>query len=208
MTATQGDPRMAEAPVQPTEPQQRIVSLPAEDMRPEWLATLDRIPGAGLKGDGFPRNVLGVLMHNPDTFGPFLEYWVTCKEKMSLTVREQELVILRMACLFRSDYVWKHHVPVATEFGVDADELRAVRDADLGAFGPREAALLVLTDEMVEDRMVSTASWRDSTAVLSDTDVVDLIGLVSQYVLFALANNVAQVRVEAALDDVAGLGDA
>ena len=208
MTADDGIGDVAARPVQPTEPQQRIVSQSTDAMRPEWLATLDRIPGAGLKGDGFPHNVLGVLMHSPDTFGPFLEYWVTCKEKMSLSVREQELVILRMASLYRSDYVWKHHVPVAKEFGVTDAELQAVRDADLGAFDAREAALLALTDEMVEDRMVSAASWRDRAAGLSDGDVVDLIGLVSQYVLFALANNVAQVRVEDALGDVIGLGDA
>jgi alkylhydroperoxidase family enzyme len=195
------------SPIEPTETTQRIDSLDVEHLRPEWRQTLERIPGAGLKGDGFPRHVLGVLMHSPDTFGPFLEYWVTCKEKMALTVREQELVILRMGTLYGSEYVWKHHVPVGREFGMTDDELVAVRDGDIAVFGQREAALIALTDELVDARTIRREAWDRHTSVLSPRDVVDLIQLVAQYVLFALANNAAQVQVEASLGDVPGLND-
>ncbi len=49
---------------------------------------------------------------------PFLEYWVTSKSEMGFSVREQELIILRMGVLYQYDYVWMHHVPVDREFGV------------------------------------------------------------------------------------------
>jgi 4-carboxymuconolactone decarboxylase len=192
-------------PVHPTETAPRAASLPVEDMRQEWLDILARIPGDGLKGEGFPRNVLGVIMHNPDTFGPFLDYWVTCKLKMGLSVREQELVILRMGCLYRSDYVWKHHVPVGREFGVTEPELDAVRQGRYGDFIPREASLLALTDEMVERRTVTAGAWQAHRGDLSDRDLVDLVGLISQYVLFALMNNVMQVQVEPALEEIPGI---
>jgi len=192
-------------PIQPTEPTQRITSRPMTEMRQEWLQTLDRIPGTGLKGDGFPHNVLGVLMHNPDVFGPFLDYWVTCKLKMHFSVREQELVILRMGCLFRSDYVFKHHVPLALEFGVSEAEVQAVRDGCYDNFVRREAAMLTLTDEFMVTRTLSAATWAKYNTTLSATEVVDLIGLVSQYVLFGLVNNVAQVQVEAPMVPVPGI---
>ncbi len=196
----------ARNPVHPTEPAPRVAPLPVEDMCPAWLATLSRIPGAGLKGDGFPRNVLGVIMHNGETFGPFLDYWVTCKLEMGLTVREQELVILRMGCLYRSDYVWKHHVPLGREFGVTEQEFQALRDAGYeGVFGAREHALLALTDELVEARTIRTAAWGDHRDALSARDLVDLVHLVSQYVFFALMNNAMQVQVEPALWDVPGI---
>jgi len=194
-------------PLQPTEPAPRLAPLPVQDLRPEWLATLERIPGDGLKGAGFPRNVLGVLMYSPDTFGPFLEYWVTCKQKMGLSVREQELVILRMGCLYRSNYVWKHHVLVAREFGVDDAELDAVRSGTYGRFPERERALLALTDELVDNRTVGAAAWSLHRDALRDVDLVDLIGLVAQYVLFALANNAMQVQIEDALDTVPAIDD-
>ncbi|MFM7134551.1 MAG: carboxymuconolactone decarboxylase family protein, partial [Planctomycetota bacterium] len=176
------------AAVHPNEPHARIAPLPMESMRPEWLATLARIPGAGLKGAGFPRNVLGTIMHNPDTFGPFLEFWVTCKSRMSLSVREQELVILRMARLYGSDYVWKHHVPVGHEFGVTDAELDAVEEGRFDAFLPRERALLALTDELVEARTIRAAAWAAHAPELGRRELVDLVSLVAQYVFFALMN--------------------
>lgn len=190
----------------PTEPVARVAPIPVEDMRPDWLATLARIPGDGLKGAGFPRNVLGTIAHNPDTFGPFLEFWVTCKSKFALTVREQELVILRMACLYRSNYVWKHHVPVGHEFGVTDSELDAVRDGHFMRFeSARERALLALTDELVEARTIRSDEWAEHAPALTRKDLVDLVSLVAQYVFFALMNNAFQVEVEEPLADVRGL---
>lgn len=194
-------------PVHPTEASPRLVPQAVEGMRPEWLATLSRVPGEGLKGAGFPRNVLGTLMHNPETFGPLLEYWVTCKSQMGLSVREQELVILRMACLYGSNYVWKHHVPVGREFGIQDEELRALALGQHAGFCGRERSLLALTDELVEAHTLRAEAWASHRQGLEDRDLVDLVHLVSQYVLFALANNAFQVQVEAAVDGIPGIGD-
>lgn len=195
-------------PVNPIETSPRIAPQSMEDLRPDWVAILERIPGSGLKGSGFPSNVLGEIMHNPDTMGPFLDYWVTCKSKMSLTVREQELVILRIACLYRSDYVWKHHVPVGREFGIDDRELQSVREGQYESnFNQREASLLFLTDEMVNHRTVSARAWARYRSCLSDKELVDLVHLLSQYVFFALMNNAMQVPIEAPLQDIPGLAD-
>lgn len=188
--------------LQPTEAEPRIAPRSVDEMRSDWLDTLSRIPGTGLKGSGFPRNALGTLMVNEKTFGPFLEYWVTCKEHMSLSVREQELIILRMGVLYASNYVWMHHVPVAREFGVRDDELHAVRTARYDALPARERALLALTDELVEARTISREAWHANRPFLGDIEVVDLVHLVAQYVLFALMNNAVQVSVE---EGVAGV---
>jgi 4-carboxymuconolactone decarboxylase len=188
--------------LQPTEAKPRIAPRSVDAMRSDWLDILARIPGTGLKGSGFPRNALGTLMLNEETFGPFLEYWVTCKEHMSLSVREQELVILRMGVLYASNYVWMHHVPVAREFGVSEDELHAVRTARYGALPARERALLALTDELVEARTISREAWTVNRPLLGDVEIVDLVQLVAQYVLFALMNNAAQVSVEEGVADV------
>ncbi|MEI6290330.1 MAG: carboxymuconolactone decarboxylase family protein [Chloroflexota bacterium] len=193
------------SPVHPNETSPRLAPQPVEEMRQDWLEILSRIPGAGLKGEGFPRNVLGVLMYNPETFGPFLDYWVTCKLKMGLTVREQELVILRMGCLYRSNYVWRHHVPVGREFGVTDAELDGLRLAEYIQFSEREQSILHLTDELVNNRTVSAEAWHRYNARLKDSDLVDLIHLVSQYVLFALMNNAMQVQVEPALLSITGI---
>ncbi|MEI7863946.1 MAG: hypothetical protein WCI38_01140 [Chthoniobacterales bacterium] len=71
----------------------RVAPISIDELRPEWKATLERIPGSGLKGTGFPSHVLRQLMHRPELFGPFLEWWVTAKSAMALSPREQELAI-------------------------------------------------------------------------------------------------------------------
>src|SRR5512139_1176827 len=173
----------------PNEPDSRIAPLSIDDLRPESMEILVRLPGTGLKGDGFPRNVLGIPMQNLETLGPFLDYWVTSKSKMGLSVREQELVILRMAVLYRSEYVWKHHVKVGREFGINDTELDAIRQGSGTAFtAERERALLELTDAFMNDRSLPPELWNRTRGVLGSRDFVDLISLVSQYVLWALTN--------------------
>lgn len=196
---------MARPPIHPNEAVPRVTPLSDAHLRPEWQAILERIPGTGLKGLGFPHHVLGELMHSPELFGPFLQWWVTAKSAMALNVREQELVILRMGVLYSSDYVWKHHVPVAREFGVTAEEITALRQGSFEAFPQREQALLSLTEVMVAERWVSAEAWALHGRLLSPQEVIDLIALVAQYVLFALTNNVLQVPLEEPLWDTPGL---
>jgi alkylhydroperoxidase family enzyme len=190
----------------PTEPDSRIAPLSTDDLRPEWVEILGRLPGKGLQGEGFPRNVLGMLMQNQETLGPFLDYWVTSKSKMGLTVREQELVILRMAVLYRSEYVWKHHVKVGREFGIDDTELDAIRQGSYAAFAAeRERAFLELTDAFVNDRSLPPELWNRTKGVLGSRDFIDLISLVSQYVLWALTNVCMQVQLEPGMADLPGI---
>jgi alkylhydroperoxidase family enzyme len=179
-------------------------------LQPAWEATLGRIPGDGLKGEGAPRHVLGTLMHAPATLGTFLEWWVTSKQQMAFSVREQELVILHMAVLYRSEYVWRHHVVVGREFGITEAELEGVRTGDLAAVAsPRERAMLELTTEIVSARTIGDAAWDAWGARLTTLEVVELIGLVAQYVLFAVTNNAFRVALEPAMLPVPGLsGDA
>ena len=189
----------------PDEPHPRIAPLSTDDLRPEWLEILGRLPGKGLQGEGFPHNVLGVLMHNPETLGTFLDYWVTSKAKMGLSVREQELVILRMAALYRSEYVWKHHLKVGREFGIGDAELDAIRQGSYAGFADRERALLALADAFVNDRSLPAELWERTRGILAPRDFVDLISLVSQYVFFALANVCLQVQLEPGVADLPGL---
>lgn len=189
----------------PDEPESRIAPLSTDDLRPEWMDILGRLPGKGLTGEGFPRNVLGILMQNQETLGPFLDYWVTSKSKMGLAVREQELVILRMAVLYRSEYVWKHHVKVGREFGINDAELDAIRQGSYNAFAERERAFLELTEAFVNERSLAPELWNRTRGVLSPRDFIDLISLVSQYVLFALTNVCMQVQLEPAVADLPGI---
>ena len=184
----------------------RLVPMDTENLSRNCKNILKQLPGDAMKGKYAPVNVLGTLMYNPDTLEQFLDYWVTSKLKMGLSVREQELVILRMAVHYNCNYVWKHHVPVAVEFGVTDDLLEAVREFPFPArFSAREEALLVLTDELVNERDIRDGVFDKYRSQLRDSELVDLISLVSQYVFFSLLNNALRVRLESPLEAITGL---
>ena len=69
----------------------------------------------------------------------------------------------------------------------------------------RERALLVLTDEIVERRTIGDAAWEAYGSQLPTDTMLELIGLVSQYVLFAVTNNVYRVALEAPMLPIRGL---
>jgi len=131
---------------------------------------------------------------------------------MSLNIREQELVILRMAVLYKSEYVWRHHVLVGRSYDITPIQLLELKRVDYEnhdlytIFIPRERALLILTDEMVNHRFVPRNVWEDAmNHHLSKRDIIDLIHLISQYTLFALTNNVLQVPLEESMNEIPGL---
>jgi len=184
----------------------RIQPIPMSEMRDEWVKIVERLPGAGLKGLYTPVNVFGTLMYNPETMASFLDYWVTSKQKMGFTGREQELIILRMGFLFNSNYVWKHHIPPAREFGVNDIEIAAVKTNPLPSiFSARENALLMLTDEMVEYRTIRDETWSKWSGELKTSELLDLVSIVSQYVFFTLLNNSFQIEIEEPLNAIPGL---
>lgn len=189
-----------------TEVWARIQPKPMSEMRDEWVKILDRLPGAGLKGRYTPINVFGTLMYNPQTMASFLDYWVTSKQKMGLSGREQELIILRMGFLFNCNYVWKHHIPPAREFGVNDTEITAVKTKQLPlVFSARENALLMLSDEMVEYRTIRDEAWSKWSGELNSSELLDLVSIVSQYVFFTLLNNSFQLEIEEPLKSIPGL---
>ncbi len=58
---------------------------------------------------------------------------------------------------------------------------------------------------MVEHRTIRDGAWAKWSGELKESKMVDLISLVSQYVLFALLNNAIQVEIEEPLTTIPGL---
>lgn len=184
-----------------TQVARRVTPIPISEWNPAWTTILGGLPGDSLKGKYYPYNVMGTIAYQSDLFAHFMKYWVASKKALHLTVREQEMIILRMAVLNDCDYVWGHHVPVALEGGLTRAEIDCIPDEiAISDWTEREYVLLSIVDEMYQTKKLANESWQTAKTFFDEHQLLDIIMVISQYVYFSLVNNVFQVELEAAIE--------
>jgi AhpD family alkylhydroperoxidase len=104
-----------------------------------------------------------------------------------LPASDSELVILRVAHLRGCEYELQHHRPMARRAGLDADAQAAIfawperLDRVEARLTVRQQALLAATDEFVEQRTVTDATWQQLAAHLDRRQLIEFCLLASQY---------------------------
>jgi alkylhydroperoxidase family enzyme len=116
-----------------------------------------------------------------------------------LTLREREIVILRVCANHRSEYEWGVHVAVFSErAGLTAEQVAATTRPPDGAncWTPKEQLLLRLCDELRVDTTVSDALWTDLSASFSEEAILELILLTGFYRTISVLTNTLQMPLE------------
>jgi AhpD family alkylhydroperoxidase len=100
---------------------------------------------------------------------------------------DTELVILRVAHLRSCEYELQHHRNMARAQGLDAD-LQAtifawpdISEDARNRLSPRQRALLAATDEFVEDRTITDATWQQLAGHLDRRQLIEFCLLAGQY---------------------------
>ena len=186
----------------------RITSSLVMDALPvDVRSSLERLPADSFKNKYAPLNVIGTIAKS-EVAASFLDHWVSSKKLASLTNREQELIILRQAVHYRSNYVWKHHVIIGSEFGISGAEIEALQQIPFKSpesFSDRDTGLIAFTDDFTMKRTVSNETWQQYSSFFKEGEIIEIILVVSHYVFFSLTNNSLCVEIEPALDDLPGL---
>lgn len=104
-----------------------------------------------------------------------------------LPTADTELVILRVAHLRGCEYELQHHRRMARTAGLDPDLQAAIfawpqrLEPVQARLTVRQQALLAATDEFVNDRTVSEATWRQLAEHLDRRQLIEFCLLESQY---------------------------
>ncbi len=118
-----------------------------------------------------------------------------CRYDSSLSPRLSELAILVMAVLWKSDFEWWAHKPIALKAGVSPETVEALLHGNpvvpFSADDERVVHQFVTT--LVETRQVPPALYDEATAILGQDGVVDLVGLAGYYTLISMTLNVFEV---------------
>jgi 4-carboxymuconolactone decarboxylase len=156
------------------------VSYIEQNDRPE-LAELIAKVRAGRRGALI--NVYRLLLHAPSLAAIWLDLVSAARFNTELDGRLREIVIVRVAHLNRTAYVFKQHVPqLSAPEGLTDAECDALADwRNVASFSARERAALAYTDAMTRDIAVSDDVFDALRPHFNERQIVELSVLIGLY---------------------------
>ncbi|MFW0796687.1 carboxymuconolactone decarboxylase family protein [Gordonia sp. CPCC 205515] len=145
-------------------------------------------------------NLLGTLARYPDLAISFLTFNRHLLGGSALTVRQRELLVLRVAYLRDADYEWAQHVILADRAGVSGDEIARIRDGG-GAPGwsDIEGALLRSVDQLLDIATIDDETWAVLATGFDDRGLMDIVFTVGCYAMLAMFLRSFDVQAEPGL---------
>lgn len=142
-------------------------------------------------------NLLGTFARHPALTQAYNTFVAHLLFESTLSDRQRELVILRVAGVRGADYEFAQHVSYALDAGLSREEIAALRgDLDADRWEPSELSLLAAVDELVADARVSDETWRLIAAELTDQQLLDLVFTVGAYDLLAMMLRTFDVQLD------------
>jgi alkylhydroperoxidase family enzyme len=133
-------------------------------------------------------NALGVLAQYPTLTTAFHTFNGHILFGTSLSVRQRELAVLRVAAVRDATYEWTQHAVLAGDADIGPEEVERVAEgADADGWSPLEAAILRAVDELIADALITDDTWSVLAGELSVEQLMDLVFTVGNYDLLAMA---------------------
>jgi alkylhydroperoxidase family enzyme len=152
---------------------------PANPRHPFPSRDADRPKGLG---------ALGTMAHHPELARAFHTFNGHILFATSLSPRQRELLVLRVAVVRQSVYVWKQHVLLAADAGITAEEVwRISQGPDAPGWSAAEGALIGAVDELLAEARVADATWEVLASSLNTEQLLDVIFTVGAYDALAMA---------------------
>jgi alkylhydroperoxidase family enzyme len=133
-------------------------------------------------------NALGTLARHPALTRAYHAFNGHVLFASTLSVRQRELLVLRVAHTRRAEYEWAQHVVLAGDAGIDGRDIARVAEGpDASGWSPVERAMVRAVDELLDDAMVADDTWAILASELDEQQLMDLVFTVGAYDLLAMA---------------------
>ncbi|MGE3772268.1 MAG: carboxymuconolactone decarboxylase family protein [Gammaproteobacteria bacterium] len=173
----------------------RVTPLEPQEWNDEQRALMEPFVKSGTAW-----NVFKTLVRHTGLFKRWLPFATHVLSKQTLSLRERELLILRIGWLCRAPYEWTQHVQIALRAGITAEEIeRIAAGPDAPGWRAHEAALLRAADELHRDACIGDATWCTLAETYGTEQLMDVVFTVGQYRLVSTALNTFGVEIDAAL---------
>lgn len=170
-------------------PAPRLALIPEEKMNADQRELRDMIR-SGPRGIFKNSGPFAVWMHAP-MFGKFAQgLGGHCRYKTALSPRLSEFAILVTARMWRAQYEWYAHAPMAEKAGVKPQTIKDLRAGRLPKTAPKdERAIYDFIKELYSTKRVSDRAYARVHAFLGDAATVELVGILGYYVMISMTLN-------------------
>ena len=170
----------------------RIPALEAE----EWSPAAQEIMKP-FASQGRVFNIFKTLTNHPELARRWMVFANHILGKSTLSVRDREILILRIGYLCQAGYEWGQHVRIAQDAGMSDDEIRMCKTGpETEGISELDRLLLTATDELHADAHVSDATWAGLSEHYNTQQMMDVVFTVGQYNLVSMALNSFGVQLD------------
>jgi 4-carboxymuconolactone decarboxylase len=151
---------------------------------------------SGPRGRLIMNGPFGCFLHAPEYGEVAQALGAQVRFRTSLPPRLSEFAILTTARLWRAQYEWFAHAPIAEKAGVLPQTIRDLKAGRKPVRAPAdERALHDFITELYRTRRVSDATYRRVHKLLGDAGMVELVGILGYYSLISMTLNVFRAAI-------------
>lgn len=129
----------------------RVPYVTQDDLDPEYQELIVSSLQPGKRA-----NVYSAIGNNQEVLYGLREFLGTLWSDSGLTDRQREIIILTVASEISSAYEWHQHVNIATDSGLDTDEISAIARDERDGFSEEERLLIGYSRAVVRGRVNDT----------------------------------------------------
>jgi len=141
--------------------------------------------------------MLLTAMCNRELFELLVNVSVQLLKNSSFELRDRQLVILRVGWLQQIPYIWGEHVVVSKRLGLSSEDIEQVT---VGSSSPHwtehERALLQAAEELIDNAMISDATWEVLARDYDEKQLFELPVLVGQFSTVGYFQNALRIRLK------------
>lgn len=150
--------------------------LPAAD----WDESIQHI--AQRLGD--PLNIHKMIAHNPVLMKAYTPLRYHAVRDSTLSDRQREILILRVAHQIKSDYEWSHHVVRGQAAGLSLDEIERVKGANSSLsleWSADERHIIDCVDQMIGEQQMTVETAAGLLEAVGKEGMLDAVFTVAVY---------------------------
>jgi 4-carboxymuconolactone decarboxylase len=175
----------------------RIPPLPHEEWTDAARDVFGYWEGPEAREHGSRSNTMMTLANHPQLALASLDFGKYLLVDCSLSPRQKELVILRVAARYNSTYQWAHHVHSARQIGATDAEIEALRAGGVQAvWSPEEQALVGAVDQLCDAGRIDDQTWAVLAQAMDRRQLMDLLYSVGFFAMNAWAFGAMGVQLE------------